>query len=454
MMTSAIFTLRCLTAGIPAMGCIVPLVLGLMAAATVAGEITVTADFENGSAEVIRIEQETGTILIRPGGDPDRGWPCWWSFKASGIVPGQELRIEVTPSTSSMPVGTGASEAGRALLPEWSWPDRATVSFDEGRTWSQTPVGEALDGRRRYTLTASAADAWFAWGPVFTVRTAENVIDRLAKDRPGVTRRELGRTRGGRPVPAVIVRAGDADDRDRRGLWIQARQHAWETGSSWVGAGFLEWLTGDDPRAVALRGSSLVYVVPIMDVDSVAEGNGGKGQRPQDHNRDWSAEPHFPEVAAVQRTISGLDARGGFDLFVDIHNPGARDKQPFFHVAPDDSLSDVGRRNLDRLATATTEEMRGPLIFDPVLRPTAAKYSPRWREMSHAWIVEHCRPHVVAVCLETPWNTPHSTTDGYRTVGRQLGLAIERFLREAPRPTDADPSAGTAAAGKASDSQE
>ena len=39
----------------------------------------------------------------------------------------------------------------------------------------------------------------------------------------------------------------------------------------------------------------------------------------------------------------------------------------------------------------------------------------------------NCRPHVVAVALETPWDTPHSTTDGYRTVGQQLGMAIEAY---------------------------
>jgi hypothetical protein len=437
-MTLPSFTSGRSSGGISSLGGILCLTLGLSAAAAVAGEITVTADFENGSAEVIGIDQETGTIRIRAAGDPVRGWPCWWSFKVSGITPKRTLCVEIVPSTSRMPGGTNASEEGQPLLPEWSWPDQATVSFDDGRTWSHTPGGEARNGCRCYTLTAPATQAWFAWGPVFSVGTAGNLIDRLADDGQGVIRRELARTRGGRSVPAVMIRAGDADDRDRRGLWIQARQHAWESGSSWVVAGFLEWLTGEDPQAVALRGSTLVHVVPIMDVDSVAEGNGGKEQRPQDHNRDWSTNPHFPEVVAAQRTIAGLDARGGFDLFVDIHNPGARDNQPFFHVAPDDALSDVGRRNLERLVTATTEEMRGPLVFNPLLRPTAARYSPRWREMSHVWIAEHCRPHVVAVCLETPWNTPHSTTEGYRTVGRQLGLAIERFLRDAPRAAEGE----------------
>jgi hypothetical protein len=36
----------------------------------------------------------------------------------------------------------------------------------------------------------------------------------------------------------------------------------------------------------------------------------------------------------------------------------------------------------------------------------------------------------VSLTLETPWNTPHSTPEGYQLLGAQLGLAIERYFRE------------------------
>jgi len=173
--------------------------------------------------------------------------------------------------------------------------------------------------------------------------------------------------------------------------------------------------------------------VPVMDVDSVATGNGGKGQNPQDHNRDWSAQPHFPEVTAAQRKIAELNAAGRFDFFVDLHNPGASEKRPYFFASPDEILSDVGRRNLERFLTAARTEINGPLPIEPMSKPSGASYSPKWREISKNWVTLNTRPHVVALTLETSWNTPHSTTEGYRTVGRQLGLAIERYLRESPR---------------------
>ncbi|MCA9268468.1 MAG: hypothetical protein KDA41_08350, partial [Planctomycetales bacterium] len=56
-------------------------------------------------------------------------------------------------------------------------------------------------------------------------------------------------------------------------------------------------------------------------------------------------------------------------------------------------------------------------------------YDGNWRAISKNWVSFHTRPGVVAVTLETAWNTPASNTRGYETVGRELGQAIERFVR-------------------------
>ena len=50
-------------------------------------------------------------------------------------------------------------------------------------------------------------------------------------------------------------------------------------------------------------------------------GNGGKDALPQDHNRDWSAEPHWNEIIAAQRQVGGLIEEGRMDVFLDLHNP-------------------------------------------------------------------------------------------------------------------------------------
>jgi hypothetical protein len=54
-------------------------------------------------------------------------------------------------------------------------------------------------------------------------------------------------------------------------------------------------------------------------------------------------------------------------------------------------------------------------------------------------VSEHANPDTVAACLETPWNTPHSTTDGYLDIGAKLGRAVADFLRFHASLTDAVP---------------
>ena len=65
--------------------------------------------------------------------------------------------------------------------------------------------------------------------------------------------------------------------------------------------GFAEWLLSDAADAAWLRQHAEIFIVPIMDVDNTATGNGGKDAQPQDHNRDWSPQPHWNEIIAAQR---------------------------------------------------------------------------------------------------------------------------------------------------------
>src|SRR5690606_13891019 len=138
-----------------------------------------------------------------------------------------------------------------------------------------------------------------------------------------------------------------------------------------------------------------------------------------------------------QQEIRTLDAEGRFDLLIDLHNPDAGSKNPFFFVAHKDLRKEPGHRNLDRFLAAAKVEMTGPLAFKGQVRESGPGYDKAWRAMSKNWVTLNCRPQVVAVTLETAWNTPHSTTAGYEQVGRELGLAIERYLHDAERAAPA-----------------
>ena len=357
------------------------------------------------------IDQTNRVVRIVPSPHPGKGWDCWWYFKLDGIRPGEIITLDI---------GKGV----------WATPDRAMFSLDN-KTWTHTNPGQRQKDRIVYQQTVNAPSVWFAWGPPFVLADARALVKDAARRCSYAKPFVLTRSQDGHAVPALRVRQPDGVQ--RVGLWVEARQHAWESGSSWVCKGFVDWLVSDDPRATALRRLTDIVVVPIMDVDNVERGAGGKNEIPQDHNRDWSDSPHWPEVRAAQTQIKAMDAASRFDLFVDLHNPAAGDREPFFFLSPRKLLSDRQTRNHDLFLKAAKTEMTGPLAFTGKTRESGEKYDKNWERISKNWVTHHTRDHVVALTLETSWNTPNSTAENYQRVGRELGLAIERYLRGAIR---------------------
>ena len=392
--------------------------------------IKVTADFPGGSAVVKAVDKNRGVIHISPRVRSERGWPCWWYFKVDGAKRGQSITLQLTGNT-------GAHRPGRVLSADWSQPDRAAISINNV-TWTQTTKCVKQDGVATYIIDAPADSFWLAWGPPFLPSHAGEVLRTVNKTLSHSTIFELAKTRGGRSVRGIRVGSAAETDSPRYGVWVQARQHAWEAGSSWVGRGFIEWLASDDEAAIDLRRIAIIYYVPIMDVDNVALGAGGKDAVPRDHNRDWDDKPNYPEVAAAQKQILQLNADHRFDVFVDLHNPGGGERCPYF-FGPINlyELPSIQQQNHARWLAISKDTISGPLPLEPRYKfATYVRTEEERNRMSANWVRNHTAEHVLSTTLETVWNTPHSTQEGYMTVGAQLGRVVSRYIRLNPRGAD------------------
>lgn len=400
------------------------LLLALPAVATSA-ELRVSTDFEGGSARVESVDQASRTIRFTPAGDPQRGWPCWWYLRVDGVA--KDARLTLDLGGSDQPSRDNGKDTTRPLKAEWAMPERATFSSD-GETWQHTEPGRREGQRMLYEVTGTGHPIWLAWGPPFTPRDTETLLAAMEKALPGAKSFELAKTREGRAVKGLQV--NEAKSEKPPGVWVQARQHAWESGASWVARGFMEWIASDDAEARWLRSQAEIFIVPIMDVDNVATGNGGKEANPRDHNRDWSEQPIYPEVVAAQQRLRAMVKDGRLSLFLDLHNPGPGDRRPFFFVGPEELLSPEGKVNRANFLAAAVAKITGPLRVEKSPRSTGAGYHPLFRQISGVWVDVHGNPNTVAACLETPWNTPQSTPEGYRTVGKQLAQAVADHLRQ------------------------
>ncbi len=416
-------------------------ILLLLPLAIVRSEVVVSTEFPGGSGEVRMIgtaqrtsdpaEQTSNPaeqmIHIHPTVHRDRGWPCWWYVRLDGLQPGERVSFQVSANPQEF-------SAGQVLARQWSQPDRAAISLDNLH-WSQTPPHRKLAGGVvQYQFVASASTVWLAWGPPFLPSDSDELLSRIALQTPTAERFVLATTRQGREVPAIRLTESSSPNGKRKAIWVQARQHAWESGSSWVGRGLIQWAASNDPAAISLRRTTDVYFVPIMDVDNVVAGAGGKNARPRDHNRDWTATPHYPEVAAAQKKLLELNQDARLAVFIDLHNPGSGHKQPYFYGPPNLTEMPADQQQAyARLLAATAAAMSGPLELHPRYRfATYIKTDEERARVSRNWVDDHTDSHVIALTLETAWNTPHSTTSGYQTVGRQLGEALASYLAPPP----------------------
>lgn len=377
--------------------------------------LSVSSNFEGGNAEVLSIDQQTRTIVFKPHGLLENGWAYWWYLRVDGITPGETLALEV-----------------RGIHGRFAHPEQAAFSTDQIE-WKQTAPGKRDREFITYRVAIDAETAWFAWGPPFVSKDAHDLVERCAQAGPWAQAFELTTSRGGRSVPGLRVTRKTGTGQPRYGVWIQARQHAWECGASWVAEGFAEWLVSGDARAQSLREMADVTVIPIMDMDSAALGLGGKAQKPQDHNRDWTSDPYWPEVRAAMAAIKKIVTEEGLDAFIDLHSPGMYDPESFYLSSHETTRSPIGRRNLARFYAASHREMTGPLRLKMDQQVAGPGYTSSWKKMSQNWVTAIAPSHVVSFTLETAWNNPGSTSAGYKAMGRQLGLALEGYLKDNPR---------------------
>jgi len=377
----------------------------------------VSANFPGGNVRVLVCDRQQGLLRITPEVHPERGWACWWYFRLDHCRAGETITLEVVPGPA---VGSSTRE--------WSTPRRIFYSHDN-RTWKQTEEGTVVPKTSwwRYRVSCEAETLYLAWGPPFTLQHASEFIADWCRNKSFVERWVLARSEQGREVPAVRI-TESANVRKVPAAWIQARQHAWECGSSWVAKGLVDWLVSEDRLARELRRNALIVVVPIMDVDNVERGAGGKNQKPQDHNRDWTDNPRWPEVRAAQEHIRQLHQAGQLRVFVDLHNPGPADKQPYFYVPPAEILTEQARRNQTRFLNVVRQHITDPWQLNPRPIESGKAYDPRWPAIAKTWVAMNCGPSVVAVTLEIPWNTVHSTIAGYERIGQQLGRSLAHFL--------------------------
>jgi hypothetical protein len=276
-----------------------------------------------------------------------------------------------------------------------------------------------------YQIPVTGTSVHVAWGPPFVASDAANLLQRIVQRLPESQPFELTKTRGGRSVNGIRIGSENA----RYQVWVNARHHAWEAGGSQVGRGFVEWIASDDPAARAVRQQACIYFIPIMDVDNVVLGAGGKDAQPRDHNRDWADQPIYPEIAAAQKRIRAIHEQHGLDVYIDLHNPGANDPVYFYGPFGYEELQGTPRRNYQRWLELAARNIREPVPLTPEYRFASYVTTEEERgRMSSGWVRNCIGEAGISLTLETGWNHPEMSVSGYGSIGAGLGRTLAEYL--------------------------
>ena len=245
--------------------------------------MTIHSNFVGGNIRVKEIHGNT-VFLENELRDTGRDW-FYWAFCVEGAED-QTITFQMQPTR----LGYWGPAVSKDLK-SWHWLD-----FCDGNSFT-------------YHFGEKESKVYFAHNMLYHPYRFTFLCKKY-----GIEISELCKSRKGRSVPCL--RIGDGD----KSIIFTARHHACESTGSYVLEGIIKYLTSSPIE------NSRILIIPFVDYDGVIDGDQGKDRTPHDHNRDYVAEPLYPEIRAIQNYVNTYGCNYGFDLHSPYHKGGRNDK--------------------------------------------------------------------------------------------------------------------------------
>lgn len=249
---------------------------------------------------LIKTDDTTYTALITSENTPVNGSP-WYAFKVWSARP-KRITIQLTYQQG----------AKHRYSPKFSKDGKVWTVPDE----KADAEPDALPESYRFTVNVSRDTLWVAAQELYTYQKVQQWIAALA-NKTAVTTATIGKSTAGRPLTLFTI--GNAASKNR--ILILGRQHPPEVTGQEALSAFVETLAGNSEAAKQFREHFLVYVIPFMNPDGVAEGHWRHNLGGIDLNRDWQ-DFNQPESRAVRDFLKKEIAVAGNKLLfsIDFHS--------------------------------------------------------------------------------------------------------------------------------------
>jgi hypothetical protein len=347
----------------------------------------------------------------------------WFYFRMDRVA-GRQLTLTFTDLIGEYNDRRGAVPYG---------PDIVPVHSPDGINWTPFTAEEFRwdDAAKEFTLRFSPATdtLYIAHIPPYLTTHLAKLLDDV-RPLPHARIEMIGKTLSGRDLQMVTITDFSVPDDKKKAVWLQARQHAWEAGTSWTMDGALRWVVGNSAEAVELRKTTVFRFTPMVDLDGVVAGRIRFNGNGYDVNRNWpSVDLRDPEMLRLMPEIwytkkALVAPRPGepmASLVVNLHNTETAEYLQT-EVDADEAFSRIERLS-DRLAARRLYLPSRPLEKP---RPRALLAPPRDTTTS-LWNTHGVPTALMELRVSTVESLQRRrTTDDWRQLGAQL---IEEMAR-------------------------
>ena len=313
--------------------------------------------FEGASLGKIEKLGDANFRLHVEGQSDERGrnrQTTWFYFRMDQTA-GRELTLTFTDWVGEYNDRPGACPMGPTLRPVFSY---------DGETWEhfRDLVWDAEKKESTLKFKPARDTVWLAHIPPYPHTKLLKLLGDVDRS-PHARVEAIGKTALGRDLHLVTVTDFAQPDEGKKVVWLQARQHAWEAGTSFVMEGALRFVTSGAPAAQALRERVIFKFTPMMDPDGCALGKVRFNTHGWDVNRHWDKvdlrDPRWlrlmPEIWYVKKAILAAHAERPIGLMVNLHNTETAE---YLDTMVDDEAGQAKfQRLFAKLVTETT--------FDP-----------------------------------------------------------------------------------------
>ena len=334
---------------------------------------TISTDFEGGNlGEVTQLSDTHWQCALAGESDADQRnrQASWYYFRVDNVK-NQPLTIDLTDLVGEYNYKVGSHPVTSETRPVVSY-DRVRWRHlsDQEVQWSEERT------ELRLSFTPPQDTVWVAHVPPYTTEPLRRLLSEYAT-HPAVTLDTMGRTPQERPLIRMTITNPEVPLEQKEVVWLMARQHSWEAGTSWVMDSAIRYLL-DSAAGEAWQDRIVFQLIPMGDPDGVARGGVRFNAFGHDLNRNWDyvIPEEMPEIDAQKTAITDWLAQGyPIDLFLTLHNTESADYvqgpdlpvgQVLWHAMVDHS-SFESEEGLRPMPTSTTVGQPGRMTVNQAL---------------------------------------------------------------------------------------